>query len=287
MLSKKIFKVAVTGANGYIGSHVTDELVKAGHQVIACDINNSNITPKAEYININILEKYDSTDLFSNIKKPDHIIHLAWQDGFNHASMNHLNNLIKHFYFLKNVIDAGCKSLTVMGTVHEIGYHEGQVSENTPCNPLSFYGIAKNSLRQMLFTYAKNKDISIKWLRAYYITGDDKFNHSVFTKILEMAEQGKKEFPFTKGENQFDFININNLAEMICAAATQSEINGIINVCSGQPISMKDKVEEFKQQHNLDINFLYGAFPSREYDSPIIYGDNTKIKKIMELSDEA
>ena len=128
----------------------------------------------------------------------------------------------------------------------------------------------------------KDKDVSIKWLRAYYITGDDKNNHSVFTKLLEAAKEGKKEFPFTKGTNQFDFIDIDDLAKMITFASIQNKIDGIINVCSGEPTSMKDKVEDFIKQHNLDIKLNYGAFPSRKYDSPVIYGDNSKILKILE-----
>ena len=131
------------------------------------------------------------------------------------------------------------------------------------------------------------KNVSIKWLRAYYITGDDTNNHSVFTKLLEANQQGKKEFPFTKGTNQFDFIDIYELAKMIALASIQNEIEGIINVCSGEPTSMKDKVEDFIKAHNLDIKLNYGAFPSRKYDSPVIYGDNSKILKILEESENA
>ena len=56
-----------------------------------------------------------------------------------------------------------------MGTMHEIGFWEGAVDENTPCNPLSQYGIAKNALRQSLLLLTQNSDVKIYWLRAYYI----------------------------------------------------------------------------------------------------------------------
>ncbi len=275
-------RTVVTGANGYIGSHVIDELIKLNKNVLAVDFNNSKINKKAEFINFDILNEANNKELYSILNCPDNVIHLAWQDGFNHYASSHINNLVNHFYFLKNIIDSGVKSLTVMGTVHETGYHEGKVTENTPCNPLSYYGLAKNTLRQLLFAYAKDKDVSIKWLRAYYITGDDFNNHSVFTKILEAAKQNKKEFPFTKGCNQFDFIDINELAKMITYASLQNEVDGIINVCSGEPVSMKDKALDFIKEHNLDIKLKFGVFPQRKYDSPVVYGDNTKIKKIME-----
>ena len=68
---------------------------------------------------------------------------------------------------------------------------------------------------------------------------------------------------------------------MIAVASTQSKYTGIINVCTGNPISLADRVEEFIKEHNLDIKLKYGAFPERPYDSKIVYGDSTKIEKIM------
>ena len=199
-------KVAVTGANGYIGSHVVNELLKRGHTVIATDMADNNINKQATVVLANIFE---TSDVFRLLGCPDAVIHMAWRNGFNHNNDSHIIDLPKHWAFTKQIIDAGCKSLTVMGTMHEIGYHIGEINENTPCNPMSLYGISKNSLRQMLLTYSAGKDISLKWLRAFYVTGDDTKNKSIFSKILEMAAAGQKTFPFTKGENQYDFTDIN------------------------------------------------------------------------------
>lgn len=65
------------------------------------------------------------------------------------------------------MIDSGCSNITVMGTMHECGFIEGMIDDSTACNPLSLYGIAKNALRQMLTVYTKDKNISLKWLRAF------------------------------------------------------------------------------------------------------------------------
>ena len=78
------------------------------------------------------------------------------------------------------------------------------------------------------------------------------------------------------------FTNIDELAKMICAASVQNEVNGIINVCTGEPMSLADKVESFIKEHNFKIKLKYGAFPDRPYDSPGEWGDATLIKKIME-----
>ena len=129
--------------------------------------------------------------------------------------------------------------------------------------------------------------MNVYWLRAFYIMGDDTRNSSIFTKLLEAQEIGKKEFPFTTGENQYDFITIKELARQIVAASTQSKYTGIINVCSGKPVSLKDKVNAFIEEKGLDIRLQYGAFPERPYDSKIIYGDKTIIQKILEAEEKA
>ena len=124
--------------------------------------------------------------LFNKMKSPDILIHFAWRNGFNHNSETHLEDLPKHYAFIKNMIDAGCSNISIMGTMHEVGYFEGEINEQTPCNPLSLYGVAKNALRQAVLNYAEGKNVSLKWLRAFYITGDDEKNKSVFSMILRL-----------------------------------------------------------------------------------------------------
>ncbi len=272
-------KIVVTGASGYIGRHVVNELLNNGHKVIAVDIVNNGINPKAQYSNVDIFA--GDLDVYGKLGEPDVCIHLAWKDGFVHNSKAHMDYLSSHYRFLCNMIDGGCKRISVMGTMHEIGFWEGKIDQNTPCNPLSQYGIAKNALRQSLLLYAKDKDVNIYWLRAYYILGDDVKNHSIFTKILQAAEEGKNEFPFTSGQAKYDFIEVDELAKQIAKTSTQDEYTGIINVCSGNPISLADRVESFLKEKGLNIKLAYGAFPDREYDSKIVYGDSTIIEKIM------
>ena len=272
-------KVVVTGAAGYIGRHVVKELLNMGHQVVAVDFSHKDIDERAEFSNVAIFS--GDRDIYEQLGKPDACIHMAWKDGFVHNSQEHMKNLSSHFRFLIDMAEAGCKNISVMGTMHEVGFWEGKIDENTPCNPLSQYGIAKNALRQSLLLATKDLDVNIFWLRAYYILGDDTKNSSIFTKLLQAAEDGKKEFPFTTGQTKYDFIDVKRLAKMIAVASTQSKYTGIINVCTGNPISLADRVEEFIKEHNLDIKLKYGAFPERPYDSKIVYGDSTKIEKIM------
>lgn len=272
-------KVLVTGAGGYIGRHVVAELLNRKVDVIAADIKLDGIDKRAECLKYNFLS--GEKDVYSEIGKPDVIIHMAWRDGFIHNSDKHMEDLSKHYKFIKDLIDGGAKHIVVMGTMHEIGYHEGEIDENTITNPTSMYGIAKNALRRSIQLIAKDNNVTIQWLRAYYIYGDDKRNSSVFAKILLADEDGKKFFPFTSGKNKYDFIKVTELAKQIAACSLQNEITGIINCCTGKPISLGEKVENFIFENKLDIKLNYGEFPDRPYDSPAVWGNNRKIKEIL------
>ena len=274
-------KILVTGANGYIGNHVVSQLLDMGHYVCACDINTSNVDARADIIDINIF--YDITDIYTRLGSPDVCIHLAWRDGFQHNSPNHLGDLPSHYRFLNSMIEGGLKHLVVMGSMHEVGYWEGAIDENTPCNPLSMYGIAKNALRQAMIVLCGQKNVVLQWIRAYYIVGDDLRNNSTFSKLCQAEADGKETFPFTTGKTKYDFLSIDELAKQISSVASQTKVNGIINCCSGKPISLAEKVESYIKEHGLRIKLEYGAFPDRPYDSPIVYGDNSKISMIMNL----
>ena len=106
----------------------------------------------------------------------------------------------------------------------------------------------------------QNSDVKIYWLRAYYILGDDRRNSSIFTKLLRAVEDGKERISIYLGENKYDFIDIKDLAMEIVAASTQDEITGIINVRTGNPVALKDKVEAFIKEKGLPIKLKYGAF---------------------------
>lgn len=273
-------RVLITGAAGYMGRHVVKTFLEQGHEVYVSDFSYKGIDERAIIIDEPIFS--GERDIYDRLQRPDVLVHLAWKDGFIHNSSAHMKYLSDHVTFLQHMIDSGLQYLTVMGSMHEIGYWEGAVDENTPCNPMSMYGIAKNALRQTLLLYCKDKPVNLHWLRAYYIYGDDLRGSSIFAKLCQAAEDGKKEFPFTTGKNKYDFIHIDELAKQIEVASVQNKINGVINVCTGKPQTLADRVEGYIKEHHMDIKLKYGAFPDRPYDSPGEWGDPTKINMIME-----
>lgn len=269
-------KIIVTGANGYIGRNVVRVLTERGHSVTAVLLRNESESLHAFldgatifYGNIFELNNEQIKKLFP---AESILLHLAWRAGFNHRDVTHLENVMNHFKFLVRASEAGVENISIAGTMHEVGYYVGEVCANTPCNPITPYGIAKNFLRQAIFDYASTKsNLSIQWLRFYYITGDDRQSNSIFRKILDADEKNEEFFPLNSGEMLYDFIDIKELSELV-ANKLEKKGSGIYNCSSGKPKSLRSHVEKFIIENNLKIKPKYNVFPARPYDSVAIWG---------------
>lgn len=271
-------KIIVTGANGYLGQGIVRALLDIGISVTAADVKSANIDARADIMECNL---FDLDNPYEYFGRPDVLLHLAWRDGFVHYSDAHIEDLFRHYMFLKSFAEAGVKRIAVMGSMHEIGFFEGSIKEDTPCNPVTPYGISKNALRGLAEMLCKQNNVVFQWLRGYYIVGNSKFGSSIFSKITKAVESGEKEFPFTQGLNQFDFIDYDEFCRLTAWAAAQERVNGIINISTGRPEKLSERVERFIRENRYDIRLQYGAFPDRPYDSKAVWGDDRKIKEIM------
>ena len=215
-------KILVTGANGYLGQGVVKCLLDKDVEVVAADYDVKYIDKRATKIACDLFAIDNPFEFFG---QPDAILHMAWKDGFVHYSDAHIAELPNHYLFLKKMLTSGVKKVAVMGSVHEVGFFEGSVDEKTPCNPVTPYGISKNALRQITQVMAKQNDAVFQWLRGYYIVGHSEFGSSIFSKITAAEKEGKKEFPFTMGQNQFDFIDYDDFSFTSCPNLTSVDIN--------------------------------------------------------------
>ena len=273
-------RILVTGANGYLGKGVVEKLLDDGVEVVATDFKDNLIDARAEVILGNLFSIKDPYEFFG---KPDILLHMAWRDGFVHSSINHINDLPKHNEFISNMIEAGVKRVAVMGSMHEIGFYEGSINESTPCNPQSLYGISKNALRRLVELKCKENKVVFQWLRGFYIVGNTEDGCSIFSKIVQSSKEGKVEFPFTMGLNQFDFLDYDIFCRYVADTVEQDEVTGVINICSGRPEKLADRVERFILENKFDIKLKYGAFPDRQYDSKAIWGDDFKIRMVEKV----
>lgn len=273
-------KILVTGANGFMGHGIIKWLSDSGNEIIASDF--TDFTYDYKNVKSKSGNLFDIDNPYDYFEKPDIVLHLAWRDGFKHGSESHILDLPKHYEFLKKMVDSKVNKLVVLGSMHEVGFHEGSINEDTACNPLSLYGIAKNALREMTQLLVKNTETKLQWVRGFYIVDNTVKGCSIFSKLMQSAADGKKVFPFTSGINQFDFLDFDDFCKQVSAITLNDTQFGIINACSGKPETLASRVERFIKENDLNISLEYGAFPDRPYDSLAIWGNNEKIKKIME-----
>lgn len=271
-------KILVTGANGYMGTGIVKQLLDDQCDVLAVDFMVDKVDERADKKAVDLFQLEKP---YEELGKPDVLLHLAWRDGFSHDAVSHMNDLPKHYDFLFKMMQSGVKRVCIMGSMHEVGFYEGSIDENTPTNPQSLYGISKDALRNAIKLAAEKTNTVFQWVRGYYIVGNSEEGSSIFSKITSAEKEGKEEFPFTTGTNQYDFIDYELFCKQVAAVVEQDEINGIINCCSGMPMSLGQRVEKFISDNHYSIKLKYGAFPDRPYDSKAVWGNNKKIDEIM------
>lgn len=273
-------KILVTGANGYLGQGIVKQLLNDGQEVIAADFTANNIDSRAE---VKECDLFSVTNPYEYFGEPDVLLHLAWRNGFVHNALSHIEDLPYHYKFLKAFFDAGVSQVAVLGTMHEVGFFEGSINENTPTNPQSLYGIAKDALRNAVKVMANGTNTVVQWVRGYYIVGNSQFGCSIFSKITAAEKEGKTEFPFTTGQNQWDFVDYPDFCNQVAKIVQQKDVTGIINACSGHPEKLADRVERFIKENNYKIKLAYGTFPDRPYDSKAVWGSDAKISQILNI----
>ena len=264
-------KILVTGADGFLGSGIVQKLLDAH-----CDVYGFGLGPAPEVCSGAFhYEKGNAFDLgVSGIAdlSPDIVVHLAWRNGFKHGEASHIDDLPGHYRFIRDCVAAGVPRLAVMGSMHEVGYHEGPVTADTPCSPTTPYAIAKNALRQLAIRECSGSETALLWMRGFYIVSADGRGDSIFAKLVAAAREGKTAFPFTSGKNEYDFLDYPDFCAEAVAQIVDVNSSGVVNICSGHPESLASRVERFIDEAGLSIELEYGAFPDRAYDSPRIWG---------------
>lgn len=280
-------KVLVTGSTGFIGNYVIDALLESGHEVVATSLNKekaelSGWYNKVTYIPFDLRSFDDTINYFRFFKEPDFLIHLAWEGLPNYKSSFHEEvNLPGHFSFLKNLISNGLGDLTITGTCFEYGMQEGCLKEDMVVFPDNPYGRAKNQLRIQLEELQKEYEFLLKWVRLFYMYGKGQNPNSLLSQLDRALASGEDSFKMSGGQQIRDFLPVEKVAVNIVKIAAQKEVTGIINNCSGEPVTVEKFVNEYLQHQQKKIILNLGFYPYPDYEPMSFWGDITKLKKAI------
>lgn len=280
-------KILVSGASGFLGNYVIKELLKHDFNVVATAIENANNLKfkwlkKVEYIQADINTPVKNWHRYFH--EPDIIIHLAWQGLPNYKEMFHLEqNLPNNYLFLKNLLDNGLKKIVGIGTCLEYGMQSGALKEDMETIPNNPYAQAKDVLRKKIDVLNHEMDFSFKWIRLFYIYGKGQNPNSILSQLDKALLKKEKKLNMSGGEQLRDYLEVKKAAEYIVKIATQNEVTGVINCCSGKPITIKNLVENHLKNKNKQIELNLGYYPYPDWEPMAFWGDTSKLNKILNI----
>jgi dTDP-6-deoxy-L-talose 4-dehydrogenase (NAD+) len=175
----------------------------------------------------------------------------------------------------------GLKDLNVIGTCFEYGMKSGCLSEDMETNPITAYSIAKDTLRKFIELLNENYEFKLKWIRLFYMYGKGQNPKSLIAQLEKALKNKDRIFNMSGGEQLRDYLPIEKVAEYITKISLQKKINGIINCCSGKPISIRNLIENYIKEKNEKIKLNLGYYPYPNYVPMAFWGDNSKLKAIL------
>jgi UDP-glucose 4-epimerase len=264
-------KVLVTGGAGFIGSHVTDELIDLGYKVTVLDDLSGgfkdNVNPKADFINGSINDFELLNQLFDQ-KKFDYVYHLAAYaaEGLSHfiKRFNYNNNLIGSINLINASINHNVKCFVFTSSIAVYGASPIlPMTEDIVPHPEDSYGIAKFAIEQELFACKEMFGLNFIIFRPHNVYGErqnigDKYRNVVGIFMNQILQE-KPMSVFGEGEQSRAFSYIGDMAPIMARAIENpAAYNQVFNIGADQPYTINELVEAVANAMNADavVNHL-------------------------------
>jgi nucleoside-diphosphate-sugar epimerase len=282
-------KILVTGATGFVGRHVVSALLAKGHSVaaVARDADKARSLPWFAQVNFIACDLHgDFRPVFVDEGRPDALIHLAWPGLPNYRSFFHVSrNLPCDMAFLGAAVDAGVNQIVVAGTCLEYGMQYGPLTEVMGTAPTTAYGFAKDAVRKSLQFLQREKPFTLQWMRLFYMHGEGQNPGSLLSQLDRAIDERAPFFNMSAGDQLRDYLPIQEVAANFALAIEHpSSCNGVINCCSGKPISVVDLVSQHCQARSSDIELRRGYYPYPDYEPLAFWGVPAKLNALTMAS---
>ena len=283
-------RVLVTGADGFIGSHLTRRLVADGAEVHALTSDVSSVFPRRlldlrgqmEIHEGNLMDR-GAMDTLARSAKPTYIFHLAaythvgksWQrvDECIQANIQGTMNL------LQALADQGYERFVNTGTSEIYGDIEVPFREDAVVNPISPYSVSKYAAERFCRLFQRAYGWPIVMLRPFNAYGPAQSPDRVIPEIIVRALR-KEELKMTQARQTREFNYVEDLADGFVKAATTPDVNGeLFNIGGGEEISMRDVATQILEIMGNPIEPQFGALPERPTEIMRMYCDSSKARQ--------
>ena len=288
-------KILITGADGFIGSHLTEMLVTKGHEIIALSQYNSfnnwgwlediNCKDKVEVITGDIRDPHYCNHITKNI---DIIFHLAAliaipysyvaPDSYVDTNIKGTLNICQAAKDNGNIRVIHTSTSEVYGTAQYV-----PIDEKHPLQPQSPYSASKIAADAMAMSFYNSFDLPVTIARPFNTYGPRQSARAVIPTIITQIANGVKEIKLGDLTPTRDFSYVEDTCKGLIAIAEEDATTGeIINIGSNFEISIFDTLEIIKNLMSSDVDFITDNKRLRPKKSEVnrLWCDNTKITKL-------
>ncbi|WP_063572587.1 MULTISPECIES: NAD(P)-dependent oxidoreductase [Luteibacter] len=267
-------QVIVSGATGFVGRHLVPLLVANGCDVIAMGRDKDKARDLDGFDGVRFVPMELRQGAGDFRPRPGALlIHLAWPGLPNYRSLFHLEeNLPWSYAFIKQMVGLGVNQVLVAGTCFEYGMQSGRLAATTEPRPSNPYGMAKDMLRRQLGFLRDELPFTLQWARLFYMHGKGQDTRSILAQLDAAIDRGDATFNMSGGEQLRDYLAVEDVARQL-QTIVHTRDDGVFNICSGQPVSIRRLVEQHIAARHASITMNLGHYPYPDYEPLAFWGE--------------
>lgn len=267
-------RVLLTGATGFVGRHILHSLLAAGLQVSAvCRAGKEATLPAAVTVVCCDDAFTVSADWWEQTcAGSDVVIHAAWYvepRDYLHSERN-LDCLQGTLALAKGARAAGVSRFIGIGTCFEYDVSYGVLSVCTPLLPQTPYASAKAAAYLALSSYFEGSHCDFVWARLFYLYGKGEKPARLIPYLHDKLAAGLP-VELTSGKQIRDYMRVESAGERI-AALVSAQQTGAVNICSGEPITIRQLAMDIAAEYGRQDLLRFGARADNPFDPPCVLG---------------
>jgi UDP-glucose 4-epimerase len=287
IFSISLSRVLITGASGFIGSHLTKQLLDSGCEVAVLQREAKLGHRLSELQNQITVIRNDAKDCKELIRllcefKPTTLFHLGWA-GVNNSFRNDINLQVDNLRLSLNLIDAGhavgIKHWIGAGSQAEYGPKNHAISEIDSTHPTTLYGASKLAAYHLSKVRCSLLGIKHSWIRIFSTYGPGDNDNWMIPSLIKQLLNGQQP-ELTAGEQLWDYLHVADAARAFVAVGT-AEAEGVFNLGSGEAPSLRSTIERIKNLIDPHASLGFGIVPYRPDQVMIL---QAKIEKLVNLT---